>query len=235
MASISASVGIGGVNRSSDVVVVQTLINRHIGALAPVAQLAVDGKVGSKTSGAIRAFQSQVLGFTRPDGRVDPGGRTLQALNQEAGTPSEPPTLAARPSFLNLWSVYPRTNDPCDGPWNNQCAIRMSLCLNDEGTFTVNASTYSEPKCSHGHARGAESLANWLQRRLGRPRRFTDPAAAKRELMGSSGIIFFKDCFTRSGETTRRGDHIDLWRNGTVKTYSDPSNKSAQVWFWALS
>lgn len=142
----------------------------------------------------------------------------------------------ARPAFINLWNSYPTVNDPCDGPWDNQCAIRLSLALNDEKTLLVDRFTYSEPKCAHGHARGAESLANWLWRRhLGRPSIFTSGASAKRALDEKNGIIFFKDCFTRSGETSASGDHIDLWRRGMTKGYNDPGNKSAQVWFWELA
>jgi hypothetical protein len=142
----------------------------------------------------------------------------------------------AKPSFLNLWSNYPSVQSPCDGGWSNQCAIRMSITFNAEGTVTVNGSTYSEPKCAHGHARGAESLANWLWRHhLNRPSIFGDGARAKIELQSKAGIIFFKDCFTRSGESHRVGDHIDLWNRGLTKTYSDPGNFSAQVWFWELT
>jgi hypothetical protein len=111
----------------------------------------------------------------------------------------------------------------------------MSIALNAEQTLKVDKNTYSEPKCAHGHARGAESLANWLWKKLGRPKIFTDGAEAKLKLNEATGIIFFKDCFTRSGETTRAGDHIDLWNKGKTKTYSDPANKSAQLWFWELS
>ena len=142
----------------------------------------------------------------------------------------------ATPSFVNLWSSYPTENAPCDGPWDNQCAIRMSITLNDEGNITVDSGTYTEPKCSHGHARGAESLANWLWRNhLNRPTIYTDGAAAKIAIASKTGIIFFKDCFQRAGEATRRGDHIDLWNAGLTKTYNDPSNLSAQVWFWELT
>lgn len=124
---------------------------------------------------------------------------------------------------------------PCDGGWANQCAIRMSITLNAERTLTVNAGTYTEPKCSHGHAGGAESLANWLYRRIERPRIYNDAAAAKRAVIGRQGIIFFRNCFTRGGETRQVGDHIDLWNAGLTKTYDDPANKSEQVWFWELS
>jgi len=113
----------------------------------------------------------------------------------------------------------------------------MSITLNAEQNITVDRGTYTEPKCAHGHARGAESLANWLsgKSRLGRPKVFTDGAKAKRDLASKQGIMFFKDCFVRAGETARIGDHIDLWNAGSTKTYSDPDNMSAQVWFWELT
>jgi hypothetical protein len=110
----------------------------------------------------------------------------------------------------------------------------MSLTLNGESTLKIGPATYSEPKCAHGHARGAESLANWLWKKIGRPRIFTDGAEAKQELSEASGIIFFKNCFTREGENKKSGDHIDLWNRGTTKTYDDPDNNSEQVWFWEL-
>ena len=139
------------------------------------------------------------------------------------------------PSFSGLWNNYPTESSPCDGPWSNQCSIRMSVTLNAERSITINKNTYSEPKCAHGHARGAESLANWLwKHHLGRPKIFTDGATAKATIQDKSGIIFFKDCFIREGETSKSGDHIDLWNKGLTKTYSDPANKSAQVWFWEL-
>lgn len=148
----------------------------------------------------------------------------------------------AKPSFINLWNHYVQLrvdhpdDSPCDGPWDNQCAIRMSIVLNKEGSITIDQNTYSEPKCAHGHARGAESLAGWLwKHHLKRPTIYTSPAAGKRALQTKQGILFFKDCFTRSGETVRRGDHIDLWHKGLVQTYDDPGNKSSQLWFWELT
>ena len=142
----------------------------------------------------------------------------------------------ATPAFINMWNNYPDVAAPCDGPWENQCAIRLSITLNAEMSIKVNKQTYSEPKCAHGHARGAESLASWLWRHhLGRPKIYSNGAKAKVALISSTGIIFFKDCFTRSGSTARVGDHIDLWNKGKTRTYDDPANKAAQVWFWELS
>jgi hypothetical protein len=139
-----------------------------------------------------------------------------------------------KPEFTKLWNSYPPVKSPCDGPWGNQCAIRMSLALNGEGAIKITKQTYSEPKCAHGHARGAESLANHLSAKLGRPKIYTDGATAKRAIAGDSGIIFFKDCFIRPGESVQLGDHIDLWMLGETKTFRDPENRSAQVWFWKL-
>ncbi|MDH5674306.1 MAG: T6SS effector amidase Tae4 family protein [Myxococcales bacterium] len=240
MPNISASVGRRGTNLAADVETIQRLLNDHLASIPPTKALDDDGKVGNLTIAAIERFQTRVVGMTRPDGRVDPGGRTLRSLNATGLPPrtTSPSSSTARlrPSFNNLWNSYPRESSPCDQGWSNQCAVRMSLTLNTEKTIKVNKTTYSEPKCKHGHARGAESLAVWLWRRhLGRPQIFSDPAAAKRSLATAQGIIFFKDCFTRAGETTRRGDHIDLWKRGTTKTYDDPGNKSAQIWFWALT
>ena len=141
----------------------------------------------------------------------------------------------AKPSFIDLWTNYPKTDSPCDGPWSNQCAIRMSITLNAEKSIKIDKHTYTEPKCKHEHARGAESLANWLwANHLGYPHHNDAPDKVKKLIRNKQGIVFFKDCFTRQGEFTRRGDHIDLWYNGITKTYSDPGNKASAIWFWEL-
>lgn len=115
----------------------------------------------------------------------------------------------------------------------------MSITLNAEQTIKVNKSTYSEPKCAHEHARGAESLANWLWRHhLGRPTILTGSAEDRRTLNQKTGIIFFKDCFARLGqsEEARTGDHIDLWNRGRATgDFADQAHRSKQVWFWELT
>ena len=78
--TISASVGRNGVNRYEDVVTVQEMLNiipAYQGG--PVDDLVVDGKSGEKTVGAIMKFQ-RFVGIGA-DGRVDPSGATLAALN----------------------------------------------------------------------------------------------------------------------------------------------------------
>jgi uncharacterized protein (TIGR02594 family) len=87
MAGITASVGKGGVNRRQDIEVVQGLINRNLARLTPLAPLVVDGMIGTRTISAIEEFQRRVLNMGYPDGRVDPGGRTLRALNGDVVSP----------------------------------------------------------------------------------------------------------------------------------------------------
>lgn len=151
----------------------------------------------------------------------------------------------AKPSFINLWKAYSDLlitypdAKPCDGPWANQCAIRMSMTLNAELTIKVNKSTYTEPKCAHERARGAESLANWLwKHHLGRPMILGGSAEERRTLQDKTGLIFFKDCFQQVGESpdSRTGDHIDLWNRGlTIGRYNDPAYRSRAIWFWELT
>jgi len=83
MSTISGSVGKGGANRPDDVRLVQELLNQS------GRSVGTDGLIGPKTIAAIEAFQRSVVGMSNPDGRIDPGGKTFQALNQ--GGASTPP------------------------------------------------------------------------------------------------------------------------------------------------
>jgi peptidoglycan hydrolase-like protein with peptidoglycan-binding domain len=89
--SISRSVGRNGVNSRMDVETIQRLINANIGKISPTPPLVVDGRVGPKTISAIEQFQKRVVGLSFPDGRVDPNGRTLTALNAGGGGSAPPP------------------------------------------------------------------------------------------------------------------------------------------------
>jgi hypothetical protein len=80
MPNITASVGNGGVNSAADVKIVQALLNRHAAKIG-FAPLSVDGKIGAGTVAAIRLFQTKSFGIDSPNGRADPGGRTITAMN----------------------------------------------------------------------------------------------------------------------------------------------------------
>src|SRR5687767_12140012 len=88
MSRIAASVGHNGENRPDDVRSIQKLLNEH--SLPPLRPLDVDGHAGEKTIETIRHFQSSKLGLKKPDGRVDPNGRTLRALLDGPGSGDKP-------------------------------------------------------------------------------------------------------------------------------------------------
>lgn len=78
-AEITAAVGREGINRHHDGRIVQQLINEH--RPPEIARLTVDGIVGPRTVAAIVACQTDFLRMPRPDGRIDPDGPTLRAVN----------------------------------------------------------------------------------------------------------------------------------------------------------
>jgi len=101
---LNQSVGIGAMNNPNDVKAVQNAINSLINLIAPTRTLVVDGRVGarpenSKTVAAIKAFQSKVAGMVRPDGRIDPNGRTHKKINEKLARTA---TVAAIPLSGNL-------------------------------------------------------------------------------------------------------------------------------------
>lgn len=81
---IRKSVGHKGKNELGDTKAVQKLLNGHTKA-GGFKKLGVDGLVGPKTIGSIRGFQKKVMG-SKADGRVDPGHKTIAALNQKPGS-----------------------------------------------------------------------------------------------------------------------------------------------------
>ena len=91
--AIVGSVGSGGQNLRGDVKTVQTLLNRARQNLLAAgtrfesfAPLEEDDALGDFTLNAIKIFQRDIVGFVRPDQRIDPGGRTWLRLVTVAGT-----------------------------------------------------------------------------------------------------------------------------------------------------
>jgi hypothetical protein len=84
---IGASVGRGAVNRTSDVRVIQSLLNQKM----QVARLAVTGICDAPTISAIEIYQRRTVGISKPDGRVDPNGVTIRSLSGVPNAPNPPP------------------------------------------------------------------------------------------------------------------------------------------------
>lgn len=90
---IGKSVGKNGVNRSKDVIIIQTRLNQWIaaGKLPGLVALAVDGKSGFLTRQAIGQFQVRYMtGIVNPDLRVDPGGKTATHLGLDYSQSNKP-------------------------------------------------------------------------------------------------------------------------------------------------
>ena len=97
---LTTSVGQGAKNSNAgDNVWVQMMLNRFIvpGCLRGLKPLATDGLIGTKTIAAIRKFQADIVGFQRPDGRVDPGGATYAALDGPLKWPKNPSRMLKNP------------------------------------------------------------------------------------------------------------------------------------------
>ena len=142
------------------------------------------------------------------------------------------------PSASVIDSNYPKpyhkdppncTDKNIDGSWawDNQCAIRMSIALSISG---VNFDSYTDPKCSHGHARGARSLASWIWKKfLCRPAIYRDSLILLNEINNKSGLIYF---YKLGGSDT---DHIDLYfKNRTQSDYSDLWT-AEEYWFFKVN
>jgi len=77
---IGSSVGDKGTNNSDDVKLIQALLNVYFRSQSKNKNLKTSGSADKETVDAIKEFQSDHLGVKDPDGRVDPGGKTFNAL-----------------------------------------------------------------------------------------------------------------------------------------------------------
>ncbi|WP_420332532.1 hypothetical protein [Roseibium sp.] len=93
---IERSVGYRAQNNIADVRKVQTQLNLLLDPKR--TKLVEDGFYGPNTKERIGDFQSHVLGFQFPDFRVDPGAKTIRALND--------------PGSKEKWTVTPDKPDP---------------------------------------------------------------------------------------------------------------------------
>jgi peptidoglycan hydrolase-like protein with peptidoglycan-binding domain len=101
MNNINFSVGEGGANIPQDVAVVQFLLDvvrRRDGD----ERLLVDGIAGPKTLAAISQFQKKYCSAV--DGRVNPAGETISALNMQAPQPPKDPLSFNNPHSGNFFA-----------------------------------------------------------------------------------------------------------------------------------
>ena len=88
---ITGSVGEGGQNRPQDLRIVYALFNKILST-----PLVVSDQVSAELIAAIRSFQQGFL--SRPDGRIDAGGRTWRELTAAAADPGGNPPVEPPPN-----------------------------------------------------------------------------------------------------------------------------------------
>jgi predicted chitinase len=110
MITLSAPVGKGAKNRPVDLAIVQHLLNKNFAHAGLTSVLEVDGNGGEETNAAIETFQRNALKQKAPDGKVDPGGKTLKEL---AKAHKDKTTLVVLRSILrpSLSSTLTRPDD----------------------------------------------------------------------------------------------------------------------------
>ncbi|RYF10594.1 MAG: hypothetical protein EOO77_21195 [Oxalobacteraceae bacterium] len=138
MKSLHDSVGLGGNNRESDVLLVQTALRDHGVSPGPLDRIC-----GRKTITAIEHFQSGFL--NRIDGRIDPHGPTWRRLNRSVTPVGSPhpnirgatnPSSAGIPSHTQA-SVPPRpaSGSPAVQVGNATAYWRQDTPLPPSGTI----------------------------------------------------------------------------------------------------
>jgi hypothetical protein len=154
MANITGSVGKDGVNNEPDVLLVQQLLNKHVGAMG-LPPLEEDGLIGGNTNDAIVRYQEMVLGNNAPDGRVDVGGSTWRSLSAGTTVTAPPtPTGNASLSGASWWHAnqanYPNSAKLADlaSPFREK-AIKFIEALKAAGAQISVSSTLRNPTRAH--------------------------------------------------------------------------------------
>lgn len=84
MVVLTGSVGNKGENKVGEIKKIQNLLNKNRHLIPTIKKLSEDGKIGEMTINAIIKYQKNILKMLKPDGRIDPNGKTLRNLNNNA-------------------------------------------------------------------------------------------------------------------------------------------------------
>ena len=153
---------------------------------------------------------------------------------------------------------YRLDSAPCKAGVRNQCAVRMSVALERTGFDLLGFPRqdrvhFGRTRCDLDlrHVLGAHELARYLEQSWGRTNVYRRQTLgdAFDSLSGRRGIIYFNNCFKRKrSDTSRRGDHIDLWTGsqyynqvihvgagGDAGAGARLFRRADQVWFFQLN
>jgi uncharacterized protein (TIGR02594 family) len=222
MAAITGSVGEGGVNRPPDVQLIQTLLNQHIQRLAPLSPLAVDGLLTPALVTAIKEYQRRILGVANPDGRVDPGGRTLRSLN-------EPPPAPVAPGTIPPWVTIARAEigvREMRGVATNNPRVLEYIASFPYLKDIWNDEIKKEYKLGHADETAwCACFVNWCLLKAGKPK---GPSARAKDWMtygtklteprpGAICVVFRTPSAASSG-VTASGYHVAFWMGGDASS-----------------
>jgi hypothetical protein len=100
---LAASVGAGGRNRPTDVAILQHLLNNALYDVDTVPFLPIDGQADQALTNVIIAFQKLVMKTPKPDGRIDPHGKSITAL-RKLTVGSFLPKIYGQEQDFSLWT-----------------------------------------------------------------------------------------------------------------------------------
>lgn len=199
--------------------------------------LDISGTTGATVIKNIDADGRFTLNFSNAS-KSDRDIQTIKVSNA-ASTVETQVTVSLMKLF---WSNHAGRENICDDTlFTNQCAIRMGAALELSDIVipvdrqivrrcTTEYRAYKHHKQGkvNGHILAAQELANWIKSQT---RTFGTRSIvySKEEILGRSGIIFFRDGW---GTT----DHIDVWDGeslvGGFPSYFDSDFK--ELWFWDI-
>jgi uncharacterized protein (TIGR02594 family) len=161
---LSAAVGQGKANVPEDVAAVQFLLNKEEGT-----NFTVDGIFTSALSDAITTFQKEVMKFSRPDGVVDPGGKTWKGLNgQRPGAP--PPGPLNKPNWIQIAEREIGVKENTSKTEHNPRVIEYHATTggfkDDETPWCSSFVNWVMKKAGHGGTNSAAAVSwkNWGQK-----------------------------------------------------------------------
>lgn len=141
MALISASVGLGGRNKPTDVALMQQLLNPANAS----TKLVIDGLINQLTNDAIKHFLKTVVKMANPDSRINANGGTLKALIKASGYKQTPAALSTVPGLIRVdtfVSLYNKQYSPLITAYQNGLTELVTAITNDKEINNIHWAAY---------------------------------------------------------------------------------------------
>lgn len=122
--------------------------------------------------------------------------------------------------FQKILRCYPKPYSikPCTDGHYNQCAIRMSMALNNAGIKLAEVKNVSnlggKSYCTHGHVLGAYNLKEHIKKMNFWQNESTFDGTKQKNIKGllknKTGILYFEN-FIEDNSRTQAAKHIEVW------------------------